>query len=205
LKRFSGPVSLETFFGTYGYPALLVGTFFEGETFLVLAGFAASLGYLEIPWVILVAFAGTLCGDQVFFYLGRRHSVLVQPFLACYPAWQNRVERVHRLIERHQTALVFLFHFLYGLRIAFLLVIGLSRIPAGRFFALNVLSALVWAVVVGMGGYLFGSALVLIVGNLKDLENYILAGIALVGAMFGILQILGYRIMKSTRAKRLER
>jgi len=67
-------VSLETLLGTYGYPALLVGTFFEAETFLVLAGFAASLGYLEVPWVILVAFAGTMSGDQLFFYLGRRQG-----------------------------------------------------------------------------------------------------------------------------------
>jgi membrane protein DedA with SNARE-associated domain len=198
-------VSLETFFGTYGYPALLVGTFFEGETFLVLAGFAASLGYLEIPWMILAAFAGTLSGDQVFFYLGRRHSGMVQSFLAYYPAWQNRVERVQRRIERHQTALVFIFHFLYGLRIAFLLVIGLSRIPAGRFFVLNFFSALVWTVVVGMVGYLFGSALAMIIGDLKDLESYILVGIAMIGGMFGIFQLLGYRIMKNRKTKGCER
>jgi len=194
-------VSLETFFEAYGYPALLVGTFFEGETFLVLAGFAASLGYLDIPWVILVAFAGTLSGDQVFFYLGRRHSAMVQSFLSYYPAWQNRIESVQGLIERHQTALVFIFHFLYGLRIAFLLIIGLSRIPAGKFFVLNFLSALVWAVLVGAAGYLFGNALAMIIGDLKGLENYILAGIALIGGMFGIFQLLGYRIMKNRKPK----
>jgi membrane protein DedA with SNARE-associated domain len=195
-------MSLEAFFGTYGYPALLVGTFFEGETFLVLAGFAASLGYLDIPWVILVAFAGTLSGDQVFFYLGRRHSAMVQSFLDYYPAWQNRIGRVQGLIERYQTALVFAFHFLYGLRIAFLLIIGLSRIPAGRFFILNFVSALVWAIVIGMVGYLFGSALAMIIGDLKDLENYILVGIAMIGGIFGILQLLGYRIMKNRQTKR---
>ncbi len=198
-------MSLETFFGTYGYPALLVGTFFEGETFLVLAGFAASLGYLEIPWVILIAFVGTLSGDQVFFYLGRRQSALVQSFLAYYPACQNRVERVQGIIERYQTALVFIFHFLYGLRIAFLLVIGLSRIPAGRFFVLNFLSALVWAVVVGAAGYLFGSALAMIIGDLKGLERYILAGIAMIGGMFGIFQLLGYRIMKNRKTNGVEK
>jgi membrane protein DedA with SNARE-associated domain len=84
-------VSVETFIETYGYPALLVGTFFEGETFLVLAGFAAHQGYLDIPWVILAAFIGTLTGDQVFFYLGRRHSALVQSILSIYPHWLTRL------------------------------------------------------------------------------------------------------------------
>ena len=198
-------MSLETFFETYGYPALLVGTFFEGETFLVLAGFVASLGYLDIPWVILVAFAGTLSGDQVFFYLGRRHSPLVQSFLSYYPAWQDRADRVQRLIERHQTALVFIFHFLYGLRIAFLLIIGLSRIPAGRFFVLNFFSALVWAVLVGAAGYLFGSALAMIIGDLKGLESYILVGIALIGGILGTFQFLGYRIMRTRKTKGCKR
>jgi membrane protein DedA with SNARE-associated domain len=198
-------MSLETFFGTYGYAVLLVGTFFEGETFLVLAGFTASLGYLDIPWVILVAFVGTLSGDQVFFYLGRRHSPMVQSFLGYYPAWQNRIGRVQGLIERYQTALVFIFHFLYGLRIAFLLVIGLSRIQAGRFFILNFVSALVWAIVIGMVGYLFGSALAMIIGDLKDLENYILVGMAMIGGVFGIFQLLGYRIMKTRKTKGVER
>jgi len=82
---------------------------------------------------------------------------MVQSFLDYYPAWQNRIGRVQGLIERYQTALVFVFHFLYGLRIAFLLVIGLSRIPAGKFFILNFFSALVWAIVIGMMGYLFGA------------------------------------------------
>ncbi len=130
---------------------------------------------------------------------------MVQSCLVYYPAWQNRVERVQRLIERHQAALVFIFHFLYGLRIAFLLVIGLSRIPAGRFFVLNFLSALVWAVVVGMVGYLFGSALAMIIGDLKGLESYILGGIAMIGGMFGSFQLLGYRIMKNRKTKGCER
>jgi membrane protein DedA with SNARE-associated domain len=182
-----------------------VGTFFKGETFLVLAGFAAQRGYRDIPRVILVAFIGTLTGDQVFFYLGRRHSALVQSILTHYPHWLHRVERVERLIERYQTPLTFIFHFLYGLRIAFLLVIGLSRIPAGRFFALNFLSALVWAVIVGLVGYIFGSALGMIIGDLKGLENYVLGGIAMAGGLFGIFQLLGWRIMKNTKAKGLER
>ena len=189
-------MSLEIFIETYGYPALLVGTFFEGETFLVLAGFAAHQGYLDIPWVILAAFAGTLSGDLGFFYLGRRQSALVQTILDYHPTWRKRMARVQRLIERYETALAFGYHFLYGFRIAFLVVVGLSRVPAGRFLALNVFSALVWAVVVGLAGYLFGSALALIVGDLKGLEDYVLGGIAMAGGLLGIFQLLGWRLLK---------
>jgi len=102
-----------------------VGTFFEGETFLILAGFAAHQGYLDIPWVILVAFCRNVVRRPgVFFYLGRRHSAMIQSILDYYPHWLNRVAKVQSLIERYKPSWAFIYHFLYGLRIAFLLVIG---------------------------------------------------------------------------------
>ena len=63
---------LESLIANYGYAAVLIGTFVEGETILVIAGFAAHRGYLSLPWVILLAFAGSLAGDQLWFYVGRR-------------------------------------------------------------------------------------------------------------------------------------
>ncbi len=65
---------LETFLATYGYPVLIIGVFFEGETVMVLAGVAAHMGYLSLPWVVVCGFGGTLLGDQLYFYLGRRHG-----------------------------------------------------------------------------------------------------------------------------------
>ena len=64
-------MSLTSLIEDYGYLALLIGTFLEGETILVLAGFAAQRGHLEIEWVIVVAFIGSFSGDQLFFYIGR--------------------------------------------------------------------------------------------------------------------------------------
>jgi membrane protein DedA with SNARE-associated domain len=40
-------MTLESILDTYGYLAVLVGTFLEGETILVLGGVAAHRGYLQ--------------------------------------------------------------------------------------------------------------------------------------------------------------
>jgi membrane protein DedA with SNARE-associated domain len=40
-------MTLESILDPYGYLAVLVGTFLEGETILVLGGFAAHRGYLQ--------------------------------------------------------------------------------------------------------------------------------------------------------------
>ncbi|MBX9756712.1 MAG: DedA family protein, partial [Pseudomonadaceae bacterium] len=62
---------LEQFLQDFGYFALFLGTFFEGETILVLAGFLASRGYMQIEWVLVTAFFGSYAGDQLWYYLGR--------------------------------------------------------------------------------------------------------------------------------------
>jgi membrane protein DedA with SNARE-associated domain len=185
--------------GSYGYFALLVGTFLEGETILILAGFAAHLGYLYLPWVILVAFIGTLSGDQLFFYLGRRHSRFV---LDKYPAWQSRLDRVQRLFERYQTLLILGFRFLYGLRTVTPFVLGRSGVSPRYFFLLNTLSALVWSAAVGVGGYLFGNFLKLILGDIRRYEFESFGAIACIGGL--IWGIYFYRSRKKRLLKRIE-
>jgi membrane protein DedA with SNARE-associated domain len=178
-------IPFETLVETYGYWAILIGTFAEGETILVLGGFAAHRGYLALPWVILAAFIGSLCGDQLFFYLGRSHS---QRVMARLPSWKERIRKAKRLLERFQTPLILGFRFLYGLRAVIPFVIGMSSVPASRFILLNTISALIWAIVVGTGGYLFGNILEIMLGDIKHYERAILGGVAVIGMCFWIVR-----------------
>lgn len=173
-------MTLESIVDTYGYVAVLLGTFLEGETILVLGGFAAHRGYLALPWVIVAAFFGSLCGDQLFFFLGRKHS---QAVLARRPTWKARADKANRLLERFRTPFILILRFLYGLRTVAPFVIGMSPVPAGRFIMLNAMGALVWAVVVGTGGYLFASALEAVIGDVKRYEVEALLAIAIVGTL----------------------
>ncbi|MGD9139858.1 MAG: DedA family protein, partial [Desulfobacterales bacterium] len=136
----------------YGCAAILIGTFFEGETILVLAGLAAHQGYLVLTWVIIAAFAGSLCGDQLFFYLGRKHS---QAVLSKRPGWKQKAEKVHKMMNRFETPMILSFRFLYGLRTISPFVIGMSPVSVKKFILLNAVGALVWAVAVGGGGLPF--------------------------------------------------
>ena len=99
-------MTLESFLGAYGYAAILVGTLFEGETILILAGFAAHLGYLKLPWVIVAAFAGTLLGDQLFFYLGRKHRGKI---IKTFPSWAARIKKAQKELERYGSTLMLTF------------------------------------------------------------------------------------------------
>ena len=173
-------MDLQSIIENYGYAAILIGTFLEGETILVLAGLAAHQGYLVLTWVILAAFAGSLCGDQLFFYMGRKHS---QAVLSRRPTWKQKAEKVHRMMNRFQTPMILSFRFLYGLRTVAPIVIGMSSVSFKKFILLNAAGALVWAAAIASGGYFFGRALEVLIGKLKSYEIYIMGSIATVGLL----------------------
>lgn len=181
----------------YGYLAILVGTFLEGETVLILGGFAAHQNYLDLPWVILCAFVGSLCGDQLFFVIGRRHS---QALLFRFPAWQSQVLRANRLLDRYRVALILSFRFLYGLRTVTPFVIGMSNVRTLYFILLNAVSASIWATLFGLLGYLFGGALEILLGNIRRFEILAAAAIAVIGLALWAVYFYRRRPRKSSPA-----
>ena len=170
---------LEQFLQDFGYLALFIGTFFEGETILVLAGVAASFGKLEINWVMLVAFCGSYAGDQLWYYMGRHKG---RQLLERNPRWHNMGERALRLIKRHPDLWVLSFRFFYGLRTVMPVAIGLSGYPPLRYLVLNGIGAIVWAVALGYAAFYFGAALETMLGDIKRYELWILAALVLIGA-----------------------
>jgi membrane protein DedA with SNARE-associated domain len=164
---------------SYGYIGVLIGTFLEGETTLILAAFAAHQGYLELPYVMLAASVGSLCGDQSFFWLGRKRR---EKTLEKHPSLRARVAKAQALTERHRTLLMFAFRFMYGLRTVIPFAFGMSRVPVAKFLSLSATSSVVWAILVGGVGFLFGDALEGIMGNIERYELFVLAAIAAIGA-----------------------
>ena len=197
-------ISIQSFIDTYGYVAILVGSFLEGETILVLGGLAAQNGYLDLTYVILTAFIGTLCGDQLFFFLGRWHS---DAFLKRRPSWRARVAKAQMLLDRFRTPIILGFRFFYGLRTVTPFVIGMSAVPTVRFVFLNAAGALIWAITVGIGGYLFGNALEILIGNIKHHQIEVFGVIAALGAgiwIFHIVRRKRYRTRMLRDSKRPE-
>lgn len=189
-------MSLEALIEHYGYLALVVGTLFEGETILVLGGFLAHRGYLELPWVILAALAGSLSGDQLLFFLGRRHSSYV---LSRFPSLHARIETAVLRLRRYQTLLILAFRFLYGFRTVTPFVIGMSPVPTMKFAILNAVSAMLWASVIGTAGYLFGNALEALLGDIRRYEVEMMAGILVVGAAIWLIHFLRRRMRRGSQ------
>lgn len=167
-------MTIESAVRDFGYFAIFVGTFLEGETILIIGGFAAFRGYLELPFVILSAFFGSLFGDQLYFFLGRYKG---QALLKRFKSWEPRIRRFNRLMERHSTWFILIFRFLYGLRNISPVAIGLSDVSTKKFVILNVISAAIWAVTLGVLGFFFGQAAKALLHDVRQYEMYIFGGI----------------------------
>ena len=175
--------ALEQLVADYGYVVILVGTFFEGETILLVGAFAAHDGILRIDVVILIAFIGSCAGDQFWYMLGRRYGrarLMRKPFLA------ERVARITRWLDRYPTLFILGFRCVYGIRNIAPVAIALSKIPPWRFYVLNVAAAALWAVTGGLAGYLFGAAVEAFLGRLHAVEQRLIAGI--------VLAVIGYLV-----------
>lgn len=174
----------------YGYLAILIGTFLEGETILILGGFAAHMGYLDLPLVIASAFAGSFSGDQLYFYIGRHFGPKI---ISRRLSWQEGAEKVYKHLHRHKNLLILTFRFFYGFRNVTPFVVGSARISRMRFFTLNLIGAVIWAFSFGYAGYLFGEAFNLFLDNFQRYQMYVLLALVVVGIFIWLFTLLRHR------------
>ena len=131
-----------------------------GETALVLAAiFAGVTGELDIVWIIVLAAAGAITGDNIGFWFGRTYGL---PFLQRYGRLihlsESRLKLGQLLFARHGAKVVFFGRFIAVLRIFAALLAGVNRYGWGQFLFYNAAGGIVWAVSFGLAGYFFGDA-----------------------------------------------
>ena len=170
-------MSPESLLEQFGYFAVFVGTFLEGEAILVTAGFFASRGYLDVFIVGLIAFIGAYAGHLFWFWLGRAHGVKL---LDRFPRMKRHFGKGIRVFERYGAAAIIITQWLYGLRITAAVIIGMSKISILKFAILEAVSCAIWAVAITAAGFYFGRAIEAVLGRVENIEKYALLVIAVV-------------------------
>lgn len=165
------------------YVVTFAWTFVEGESFVLLMGFAAAQGILSAPILLLVAWLGSFCGDQTYFWIGRKFGLSL---LRKHPRWQARADKALAHVRRHSTWFILTFRFIYGVRNFASLAIGISGVPWQRFLVLNLIAALVWAMTFVGAGYFSGRAMHRVMGQYaQEFSFAMLGGFAvLIAAVF---------------------
>lgn len=131
-----------------------------GESALVLAaGYAGVTGHLNIYWVIAIAAAGAIVGDNGGYWFGRSVGVRLLdrygPYIGLTP---ERLRLSEYLFVRHGGKTVFFGRFIAFLRVFAAQLAGINRYDWGSFLFFNAAGGITWALVIGISAYVFGDA-----------------------------------------------
>jgi membrane protein DedA with SNARE-associated domain len=158
----------ESFIDTYGYLAIILGSMVGGgEILLVISGFLAAKGYLNLYWVITAVILATIVFDQFLFILGR---VKGRYLFKKFPRLNKGANYVYSFLENHKNSVMLGFRFIYGLRLLAPFALGASKVTAKRFAILNLVSAIIWAVSFCVAGYLLGFIIEPLIKGIRHFE-----------------------------------
>ena len=167
----------------YGYWAVFIGTFAEGEAVFVAAAALAAAGLLE-PWkVIVVAAIGAFIGHLFFFAIGRWRGMQI---INSFEFLRTHHPKANKVLDHYAHWSVFIFQYLYGTRIVAAIMFGCSSIEFWRFFLLQIVNCITWAMVVYAAGHFLGIA------ALGILEHYGFIGLMLVIGAIVVIALLAW-------------
>ena len=191
------------FFTSHGLPLLFAVVLLEsfgiplpGETALIAFGVLASQGHYSIGWVIVVAAAGAIVGDNLGYWLigrlgGRRLFERWEPLRRYADRFLPAAER---LMAKHGGKTVFFGRFITVLRYTAAWVAGIGRMPWWRFLFWNAAGGICWATLVGLLAYYLGQAAADTIGRYG---YYAAGGLAVAVVLaFGGLHIWRHRVVR---------
>lgn len=171
---------IEHWIGHYGLIAVFLGCLAEGETAALLGGFFAHQQVFALWQSVLAAFFGAALGDTGFFLLGRHFA---RHRWVCSLRRQPGFDRADQLLRQHPNGFVLSNRFVYGMRLVGGVAAGLTEISLARFIVLNMVSALVWALLFSTLGYLFGLGAQQVLGRALHAHQRLWLALALALAM----------------------
>jgi membrane protein DedA with SNARE-associated domain len=149
-----GLVALESF----GLPV-------PGETALIACSVLASRGSISIAWVIVVAAAAAIIGDNLGYWAARKGG---RPLLSRYRITRGVAERYlprgEKFFAAHGGKAVFLGRFVAVLRVTAAWCAGLARMDWWSFLGWNAAGGIVWATLIGVISYYLGEAVAKLIG-----------------------------------------
>ena len=141
----------------YGYPAVFVAVLVEGfglvapgQTLLMAAALDAARGGLNLVLVLLLAFTAAVLGNSLGYLLGIKGG---RPLLHKLRVKEERFQRLEGYFKRYGKGIVVVARFFDGLRQLNGIVAGLLHMPWKSFTICNILGAVLWTGVWGLGSY----------------------------------------------------
>lgn len=172
----------------------VVGVVVPGTAVILAVSALVPTGVVTLWPLLAAATAGAIIGDGISFWIGHRYH---REILNTWPLNRHPVliGRSEAFFARHGDKSVFLARFTPGVRAFIPLLAGMLRMSPRRFYAANILSALVWAPSHILSGVLVGASFSLFGPAAKPLAVLLVLLAVLTWAMIHIVRFALHRGM----------
>jgi membrane protein DedA with SNARE-associated domain len=185
-------VSIDHLLQTWGYWAVFVavgaeslGVPLPGETTLIAAAlYAGSTHRLGIVWVVVVASAAAIVGDNIGYLLGRIGGYrLLRRYGRYVRLNEGKIKIGRYLFHRHGGKVVLFGRFVSVLRTYAAFLAGTNRMRWRRFLFYNATGGILWATLFGVGAYYVGNA----IHRVGTVLAFVGGGLAVAALIAGII------------------
>src|SRR5262245_22868789 len=170
---------MEALLARYGYLILFPGIVVEGEAFLLAGAFMAHRGVFELPVVIAVAVAATMCGDQVYYRAARARG---RAWLERRKGARAKYAKWIDLTARKGVWLMLASRWTFGLRMVIPAACGAVGMRPVVFTSVDFVAVLILACALGLAGYYSGAAAEKHLHQIQHLGVWVLAAVVLSAA-----------------------
>ena len=141
----------------FGESAFFAGFVVPGETAVLLGGFLASQGQLDIVTLIVVVVVSAILGDTVGYEVGKHLGPRVLQW-GIFRKHEARLETAQGMLRRRGGPAVFLGRWTAFFRAVMPGIAGLSRMRYRVFVFWNALGGITWGVTYSLIGYFAGAS-----------------------------------------------
>ena len=166
----------------------LIGMIVPGHVAIIVGGFLAKIGILNLYWVLALAIIGAIVGDYIGFNIGRKYGMsFIDRLRPYFFIRDSHIEKAKKLLDKHTGKAMIIGRFSPVTRALMPFLVGTNNTPAGRFWLFNIIGGISWALVSVFIGYAFGSGYHAAAGYLGKFSVFVV--------IVAIIIIWGYRFV----------
>lgn len=137
----------------------IIGQFIPGHTIVLISGFLAKIGILNIYIVVPVVVVSAMIGDVVGFLVGRKYGfAFLTKFGSIFFLKKEYIEKATNLVKEHPAKTIILGRFSPITRPLSPFIVGASGTNSKKFWLYDLLAVLIWALPSIAIGYIFGAS-----------------------------------------------
>lgn len=137
----------------------LFGLFIPGQILVILGGFLAKNGVLDLGDLLFFVAAGAILGDTFGYILGRKYgTALIMRYGNIFYLKKEYFEKTKKLMEQHTVKTLIIGRFNSLTRAFAPFVAGATGLSFFKFLFSNIIGGIFWTIVFVFGGYLFGTS-----------------------------------------------